>query len=137
MTEASRSRYLYVAFWIGFSSLVYEVYSAKVLFLFFLETTHAVALTLSAFLAGLAFSSLYFSRRVGPANARAERLLVMLQLAAAVYALGILRQYFWIPKVVDAVTRTVGIVWATLSSWSSSGFTYFSRASSSAVLFRS
>ncbi len=103
----ARTRWLGVAFWVGFTSLVYEVASAKILFLFFVENTHAVALTLAAFLAGLAFSSLYFSRRAGHDARQGRRVLVVLQLAAAAYAFGVLRHYEIIPRVVDA-THALG-----------------------------
>ncbi len=99
---------LHVAFWVGFTSLVYEVYSAKVLFLFFVETTHAVALTLSAFLAGLGASSWVFSRRLPGGPRGAERVLVGLQLAGSAYALLVLRNYEIIPRVVDASSHLVG-----------------------------
>jgi spermidine synthase len=104
---SARRRWLTAAFCVGFSSLVYEVYSAKVLFLFFVETTHAVSITLSAFLAGLAFSSLYFSRRVRPGDG-GEGLIIGMQIAAAIYAYAVLRNYELIPILVDRATLAFG-----------------------------
>lgn len=111
--DAPRRRWLGAAFAVGFASLVYEVASAKILFLFFVESSHAVALTLSAFLAGLATSSLLFSRVVHRGMARPERVLAAMQLFSAGYAFGVLRRFDLVPHVVDAVTRTLGVGAAT------------------------
>jgi spermidine synthase len=94
------------AFLVGFASLVYEVYGAKVLFLYVVETTHAVAILLSAFLAGLAVSSLVVARHAAERHAR--RWLSGLQIAAAVYAFSILQRHDLIPRAFDGVHGAVG-----------------------------
>jgi len=107
-SSASRRRYLAVAFLVGFTSLVYEVYSAKILFLYFVESTHAVAVALSAFLAGLGTSALVCSRFATEERRRAHRVLVWLQIAAAAYAVLVLRHHEIIPDVVDLAHRAFG-----------------------------
>jgi spermidine synthase len=96
-----RDVYLALAFAVGFSSLVYEVYAARVLFLYFVESIHAVAITLSAFLGGLATSALVCSRWANDEPNRAHTALVALQLASAAYAVGVLRHHGLIPGAVD------------------------------------
>jgi spermidine synthase len=107
-THLSRRAYLAIAFLVGFTSLFYEVYSAKVLFLYFVESTQAVAVTLSAFLAGLGTSALICSRRVSAERRAAHALLVGLLVAAAVYALGVLRRHELIPAAADLAQRAFG-----------------------------
>ncbi|OGT20369.1 MAG: hypothetical protein A2V90_08080 [Gammaproteobacteria bacterium RBG_16_57_12] len=101
-----RAFYLGLIFWVGFSALVYEIYSVKVLFLFFTETTHAVTLAISAFLAGLAGSSLIFSR-IARGYGNNPRLVMWMQLAAAAYGYLILANYDLIPHLMDALSRVV------------------------------
>lgn len=97
-----------MAFFVGFSSLVYEVYSAKILFLYFVESTQAVAVTLSAFLAGLGTSALLCSRTVTDQRRQAHTVLIGLQIAAAAYAVVVLRHHELIPRVADFALRTFG-----------------------------
>src|SRR5258708_19088870 len=59
----SSKRYLYLAFIFltGFTSLIYEIYSTRILFFFFTETNWAITIGITSFLAGIAFSSLFFA----------------------------------------------------------------------------
>ena len=104
--EGNERLLLLTAFLVGFTSLVYEVYGAKVLFLYLTETTHAVALLLSAFLAGLAVSSALVAR-FGETD-RARRVVILLQVGAMAYAALVLRQHEWVVQVFDAIVRTFG-----------------------------
>lgn len=98
--------YLNLIFWVGFTSLVYEIYSIKVLFLFFTETTYAVTLALSAFLAGLASSSLLFSV-IAKKHQDNRRLIWWMQIIVAAYAYLVLTHYDWIPQLVDAMAGNI------------------------------
>lgn len=118
----TRRRYLAIAFFVGFTSLVYEVYSAKVLFLYFVESTHAVAVTLSAFLAGLGTSALFCSRFAKEERGRAHAVLVVLLVSATIYSLLILRHHEVIPWIVERAHRAFGTGFASdvcriLFSW--------------------
>ena len=105
----SRGFYLHLIFWIGFTALIYEIYSVHVLFLFMVETTQAASLAISAFLAGLGCSSLAFTRlRQGSSHDTRERVLVAMQLLVAVYAGAILIRYDWIPLASDAIDASIG-----------------------------
>lgn len=105
MIVSARYTLLMTIFLIGFSALVYEIYSVRVLFLFFVKSTEAVSLAISAFLAGIAFSSLIFSRLYKtPENA--VRIVFSLQLAAAVYAICVLRHYALIPDIQQSTTAS-------------------------------
>lgn len=99
--------YLAIIFLIGFTSLVYEVYSVKVLFLFFTESTQAVTLALSAFLAGLAFSSLLFSALSRKDRSNSHRLIFWMQVAVALYGYFILQRYDLIPEVIDTLNDNI------------------------------
>ncbi len=92
--------YLVLIFFIGFTSLIYEIYSTKILFLFFLETSWAVTIAISAFLAGLAFSSLFFSFLVKN-NKKELIILWLMQISIALYGFFVLSHYEIIPKAVD------------------------------------
>lgn len=96
----SRIYYLAIIFWAGFAALVYQMYSVRVLFMFFVESTYAVAIAISAFLAGLALSSLVFSRRTRH-NTRNLPLIRGMLLAAGVYGYAMLTNYQWIPLWLD------------------------------------
>jgi len=104
----SRGFYLHLIFWVGFTALIYEIYSVHVLFLFMVETTQAASLAISAFLAGLGCSSLAFTKlhRDSGREAR-ERILVVMQVLVAVYAATILTRYDWIPLVSDVIDARV------------------------------
>ncbi len=99
---------LHLAFWTGLTSLVYEIFSVKVLFLYFPETIHAVSITLSSFLAGLAFSSLFFSRRIRPDRTNIRKVLSFMQIALIAYVFLFLRKYYiWVPQILDALSSWV------------------------------
>lgn len=96
---------LVLIFFIGFTSLVYEIYSVKVLFMFISESTAAASISISAFLGGLAFSSLFFSRsfwkKLDP-----FQVLVIMQFLVAIYAFLVLRNLEIIPWIIDSATQT-------------------------------
>lgn len=110
-TPHSRWFYLNLIFWIGFTSLVYEIYSVKVLFLFFTESTTAVTLALSSFLAGLAASSLLFSQ-MARGQRDNSRLLLIMQMAVAAYGYLVLTHYELIPHLLDTLAAEIGPGWA-------------------------
>lgn len=88
-------------FFIGLSALIYEIYSTRVLFLFFLETNKAITIAISSFLAGLAFSSLIFSRLTRDKLDKNVKIIFYMQLAIVVYGFFILKQYGLIPQIID------------------------------------
>jgi spermidine synthase len=94
--------YLIIIFFIGFTSLLYEIYSVKVLFLFFIENTKAATISISSFLAGLAFSSLYFSK-LSKDNVSILKNISLLQIIAALYSYFLLKNYHLIPTVIDLI----------------------------------
>src|ERR1035437_827705 len=110
MPAPQRYRYLCLIFCIGFVALVYQIYSVKVFFMFFVENTHAVATAISSFLAGLACSSLLFSR-IAHHNTRNLQLVCRMMLAGGIYGLFILSNYHWIPEWLDAIHRAIDIPW--------------------------
>lgn len=102
------SRQLLVAiFLIGFAALIYEIYSVQVLFMFFVNNTQAVAITISSFLAGLALSSLVFSWRVR-GTAHHLSILFWMQFIAAGYGFLVLRDVGLIPDALDALRHFIG-----------------------------
>src|SRR5881296_2223658 len=104
----SRFFYLHLIFWVGFTALIYEIYSVHVLFLFMVETTHAAALAISSFLGGLALSSLVFTRIRRKADHQTrERILIGMQLFVAAYAWAVLTRYDWIPTMSDFIDAHV------------------------------
>ena len=104
MNIKSQLRYLFVAFLIGFVSLVYEVYSLKVVFLYVTENTHAVSITLAAFLSGLAFASLYFSRKTQKDPQKNEQLLLVLQIVSGIYGAFVLSNSSLVPSLLGILT---------------------------------
>ena len=58
----SRLSCLFLIFWIGCLALIYEIYSMRALFMFYVENTKAASIAISAFLGGLAFSSILFGK---------------------------------------------------------------------------
>lgn len=90
---------------IGFTSLVYEMYSLKVVFLYFAENTHAAAITLSAFLLGLALSSLVFAHFVKSKESRSIQVLVGMQIFIVLYAIGVLQHHEIIPLFIDSISN--------------------------------
>ena len=105
-----RHVYLVLIFFIGFSALIYEIYSVQVLFMFFLRSSHAVAIAISSFLAGLAISSLLFSR-FGQGNKRNISIIFIMQLLAAGYGLFVLKQYHYIPELLDYIRASTNDRW--------------------------
>jgi spermidine synthase len=105
-----RPRYFYLAIisCIGFVALIYQIYSVRVLFMFFAENTYAVATAISSFLAGLACSSLLFSRRA-QRNTRNLRIVCGMMLTGGLYGYFILSNYQWIPQWLDAMDRVIPI----------------------------
>ena len=94
--------FLMIAFIVGCIALIYEIYSLKVIFFYFTENTHAVSITLAAFLSGLAFSSLFFSRKAQKkSDSKKTHLLVVLQIISALYAIIVLRNSEIIPLILD------------------------------------
>lgn len=93
---------LLIIFLIGFSALIYQIYSVQVLFMFFVHNSHAVSIAISSFLAGLAISSLLFSRITeNPKHYLA--IIFWMQSAAALYGFGILHQINLIPTLLDFI----------------------------------
>ncbi len=105
-----RRTILIVTFLAGLSSLIYEIYCLKVLFLFYSETIFAASLTIAAFLSGLAFSSLFFSSKVKSREA-AVGFLCMMNFLLIGYALIVLNHYFYLPTVLDGIDRFSILVW--------------------------
>ena len=99
--------YLNLIFWIGFTSLIYEIYSTRVIFLFFLETNQAITIAISSFLAGLAFSSLIFSHFSKNSNKKNLLLVFLMQLAVAAYGYLVLRHFEMIPQTIDFVVKNI------------------------------
>lgn len=97
----NKNKFLGLAFSIGMISLMYEVYIVKVIFLYFTENIYAVSITLSSFLAGLAFSSYYVSCKKNLKEKQAVQLLLAMQIGMIVYAVLILKNHNWIPFVTD------------------------------------
>ena len=100
MEYKSRSFYLVLIFFIGFAALIYEIYSVKVLFLFFVKHTQAVSIAISSFIAGLAVSSLIFSQ-MSKKKTKNIQLILLMQLAAAAYGFFVLTNYALIPQFLD------------------------------------
>lgn len=95
-----RVNLLLAIFLIGFSSLVYQIYSVRVLFMFFVQSTQAASIAISAFLGGIAFSSIIFSH-ITNHNSRNLKIIYWLQLISACYGYLILSQYDLIPEFID------------------------------------
>lgn len=102
MALSSRVFYLGVIFWVGLSALIYQIYGVKVLFMFFVENTHAVSIAVSSFLAGLAVSSLLFSR-LTRSNSNSRKIVCYMMLAACAYGYGFLVNYQWVPILLDSI----------------------------------
>ena len=103
--KQKRMSYPALAFAIGFTSLVYEIYSTRVLFLFIPQTDWAITIAISAFLAGLAFSSLFFVSFIKKQTSGIS-IIWMMQVAVALYAFFILRHYDVIPLTIDEAMST-------------------------------
>lgn len=107
--------YLNLIFWIGFSSLVYEIYSTRVLFLFLTQTSWAITIAISAFLGGLAFSSLIFSKFSHKLNRNNLIIIFWMQLVVATYGFFLLRNYGFIPQIIDSVILNSATPWLVIS----------------------
>jgi spermidine synthase len=114
MKTYSRSFYLGIIFCIGFVGLVYQIYSVKVLFMFFIENTYAVATAISSFLAGIACSSLLFSR-LARQNTRNLQLVCWMMLAGGAYGFLILSNYHWIPQWLEAIDHVIAMPWLAMA----------------------
>lgn len=82
---------------------MYEIYAVKILFMFITESVEAASISISAFLAGLAFSSLFFS---GTKIRKLDQhsVLIFMQAAVAIYALLVLRNFEFIPSSIDYIS---------------------------------
>lgn len=100
-----KNKFLVLAFLIGLTSLMYEVYAVKVVFLYFIENIYAVSITLSSFLAGLAFSSYYVSRQKTLGEATSIRLFLSMQIGMIIYAILVLQNHHWIPLITDIFSQ--------------------------------
>jgi len=89
-------------FFIGFSSLVYEIYGTRVLFFFFTETDWAITVGITAFLAGIAFSSLFFSS-LSQKRLNSLMIIWIMQMAAGIYGYLFLQHYIFIPQLNDKI----------------------------------
>ena len=107
----SRRLCLFLAFTIGFASLVYEIYSTRALFFFIPETHQAITIAISAFLAGLAFSSLFFSKLIKKTKVSGITMIWWMQIIAAAYSIFLLRRYGLIPNFIDASLSHNNIPW--------------------------
>src|SRR5258708_32566187 len=106
----SSKRYLYLAFIFltGFTSLIYEIYSTRILFFFFSETNWAITIGITSFLAGIAFSSLFFSSLVKKQSMNVFFILWVMQVTISIYGFFFLRQYTLIPYVLDFMLSHFG-----------------------------
>lgn len=105
--HSQRIRYLTLIFWIGFTSLVYEIYGTRVLFFFFSETNWAITIGITAFLAGLAASSLIFSSFIKKDATNTFFIIWLMQILSACYGYFFLREYTYIPQVIDSLSGIV------------------------------
>ena len=99
---------LALLFLVGFTSLVYEIYSLTVVFMFIVESSQAGAIAISAFLAGLAFSSWLTANLIRRKKLDSYLLLAGMQLLAGTYAGLILSHHEWIPRILDTVSAEAG-----------------------------
>ena len=107
-----RRRYLILSFSIGFISLVYEIYSTRALFFFIPGSNQAVTITISAFLAGLAFSGLLFSSLSKTDQPeRSLKIIWYMQIASAVYSILLLKNYGLIPNLIDKSVTGITYIW--------------------------
>jgi predicted membrane-bound spermidine synthase len=106
-----------IAFLLGFTALVYEIFSFKILFTFVPENLKASALALSAFLGGIAVSTAVVSKLKFTEKNRSG-VLASLQTALAVFAVVVLPHYDLAALyLADEKTRTlvvVALIWLIL-----------------------
>jgi len=96
--------YLVTIFAIGATSLIYEIYSTRVLFLFILQTNWAITIAITAFLTGLAFSSLLFSK-IHRSEKNNLTLLFYMQITVALYGFLVLSHYELIPVLTSLINN--------------------------------
>lgn len=100
--QKSKFELLAIIFLVGFSSLIYEIYSIKVLFTFFVETTQAASVAISSFLAGIAASAIIFSK-IADKKKNNLRIIFYLQIVSAFYGYFVISNYSIIPSLVDNI----------------------------------
>ncbi len=84
----------------GFNSLIYEIYSIRLLFMFLAETIEAVSIAISSFLTGLALSAIIFSK-LSKRNTNNIYIICLLQVLSALYGLIVLYNFEIIPQFLD------------------------------------
>jgi spermidine synthase len=106
------------AFGVGFLSLVYELYSFEVVFLFLNESSKTFATVLSAFLFGLALAALLVSRYMQKKTADPYLLLGGMQALGIVYAVVFLLDTSIIQKVSALGQMGGGWIWiSSIGLW--------------------
>ena len=100
----SRLSCLFLIFWIGCLALIYEIYSMRALFMFYVENTKAASIAISAFLGGLAFSSILFGKLGNARNDKGKITLIFwMQLASVFYGYFVLKNFEIIPHSIDYI----------------------------------
>lgn len=99
---------LITIFFVGAASLIYETYSIHVLFFYYLKASDIIAIAIAAFLAGLGFSSLFFSWLSHNNKKKAYQLLIYMQLALIAYAYLVLKNYYYIPQILNYIEDYFG-----------------------------
>ena len=94
---------LITIFFVGAASLIYETYSIHVLFFYYLKASDIIAIAIAAFLAGLGFSSLFFSWFSQNRKKIAHQLLIYMQFALIAYAYLVLKNYDYIPQILNFI----------------------------------
>lgn len=94
--------YLSIIFLIGLSSLIYQIYCVRILFIFYTESISAVSISIAAFLAGLSLSSIVFSRIPRTEN-QSISVLFYMQFFSALYGILFLTNYDLIPLFIDNI----------------------------------
>lgn len=79
---------------------MYEIYGSRVIFFFIPETSQALTIAISAFLAGLAFSSLIFPK-ISKNTENNLKIIFWMQIAAAIYSFFLLKNFVQIPNILD------------------------------------
>ncbi len=100
---------LVLAFFVGLTSLVYEVVATKTLFFFFVENTHSVGIVLATFLLGLAGGALVFRGLHGRINQ--WTLVFVSQILAGAYAMVEFANFGYLPAVLDTLERAIPNTW--------------------------
>jgi spermidine synthase len=95
---------LFIAFFTGLASFVYEIVWIRMLSLVLGASTHSFELMLSTFILGLALGGLAVRRQVDTSRSP-ERLLGWVQVAMGLFALATLPLYNWTFDVMEALMR--------------------------------